>query len=86
MQNLEEVTITEITQEENYLLVQEEYERMGGGDILLYKGSGKELVEKLKEIYSLDEEDIENYGGRSVLEIVDDFNGDGWDYVQVYKL
>lgn len=84
MQSLEEITITEITQEGNYLLVREEYERMGGGGILLHKGNGKELVEELKEIFGLDDE--EEYEGEDILKVVEDMNGDGDDYVQVYKL
>jgi len=85
MKSLDQVNIEDIKSKKNYLLVVQEYERYGDGDMNNYIGTGKEIIEKIKEIFDWEEggEDGEDDDWAGFVE---ERNGDGDDYIQVFKI
>ncbi len=85
MENLKEINASQIELNKNYLVFIDVYERYGGGgEYLLRKGSGQELVEYFKTKFELDD-DVEDV--KEFLRIVDGYlQGDGDDYIVVYEL
>jgi hypothetical protein len=81
MKNLDQVNIEDIASDKKYLLVVSMYERYGDGGTESYIGTGDEVIEEIKQIFGYDEEDGEDW-----LEFVEDRNGDGDDYVEVFEV
>ena len=79
MKSLKQVNIEDITSNKKYLLVVQEYERYGDGGTTSYIGIGDEVIEKIKQIFGYDEEDGDDW-----LEFVEERNGDGDDYIEVF--
>jgi hypothetical protein len=85
MKSLNQVNIEDITLDKNYLLVVQEYERYGDGERNSYVGNGEEAIEKIKQIFDWEEggEDGEDDDWAGFVE---ERNGDGDDYIEVYEL
>jgi len=81
MKSLDQVNIEDIKLDKKYLLVVQLYERYGDGGMEPYIGKGDEVIEKIKQIFGHDEEDGEDW-----LEFVEERNGDGDDYVEVFEV
>jgi hypothetical protein len=81
MKSLDQVNIEDITSDKKYLLVVSLYERYGDGGTESYIGTGDEVIEEIKQIFGWEEEDGEDW-----LEFVEERNGDGDDYVEVFEV
>ena len=88
MKSLDQVSIEDIKSKKEYLLVVQEYERYGDGDMNTYIGTGKEIIEKIKQIFGYEEggEDGEDDDEDGWIEFVEERNGDGDDYIQVFRI
>ena len=73
---------------DNYLVVVEDYERYGEGDVTVLRGNGESVIEFLKEQYNFEEwsEEEESTIIEDFLEWVSDVNGDGYAYTQIFEL
>ena len=80
--------IMDLNLTDNYLVVVEDYERYGGGDVTVLRGNGESVIEFLKEQYNFEEwsEDEESTSIEDFLEWVNDINGDGCAYTQIFEL
>ena len=85
MKSLDQVNIEDIKSKRKYLLVVQEYERYGDGDMCNYIGTGKEIIEKIKQIFDW-EEGGEDGEDDDWTEYVEERNGDGDDYIQVFEI
>ena len=83
MKSLKQVSIENVKSKKEYLLVVQEYERFGDGGMNTYIGTGKEVIEKIKQIFGYEEEEDDGDGW---LDFVEERNGDGDDYVEVFKI
>tara|TARA_R110000868_G_C10759794_1_gene753844 strand:- start:61 stop:315 length:255 start_codon:yes stop_codon:yes gene_type:complete len=81
LQSLEAIEFSTIVEDQNYIIHVTEYKRYREGDSSLHIGTGSEIIEKLKDIFGVDEEDDGEW-----FEDADAKNGDGWDEVSVYKV
>jgi len=81
MKSLDQVNIEDIKSDKKYLLVVSLYERYGDGGTESYIGTGDEVIEEIKQIFGWEEEDGEDW-----LEFVEERNGDGDDYVEVFEV
>ena len=82
MKNLDQVNIEDIASDKKYLLVVSMYERYGDGGTESYIGTGDEVIEEIKQIFGYEEEeDGDDWAG-----FVEDRNGDGDDYVEVFEV
>ena len=81
MKNLDQVNIEDIASDKKYLLVVSMYERYGDGGTESYIGTGKEVIEEIKQIFGYDEEEGDDW-----LEFVEERNGDGDDFVEVFEV
>ncbi|AGH56801.1 hypothetical protein Phi19:2_gp003 [Cellulophaga phage phi19:2] len=76
----------------NYVMTELEECRFGGGDSKLYIGTGLQIRDRLKEIFGFDEwkeeqeEDNEDSSWEAFVAYLIDLNGDGYSYVQIFKL
>ena len=88
MKNLDQVNIEDITSDKKYLLVVSLYERYGDGGTESYIGTGKEVIEEIKEIFGYEEggEDGEDNDEDGWIEFVEERNGDGDDFVEVFEI
>ena len=80
MKNLDQVNIEDIASDKKYLLVVSMYERYGDGGTESYIGTGDEVIEEIKQIFGWEEED-DDWAG-----FVEERNGDGDDYVEVFEV
>ena len=80
--------IMDLNLTDNYLVVVDDYERYGGGDVTVLRGNGESVIEFLKEQYDFEEwsEDEESTSIDEFLEWVTDINGDGCPYTQIFEL
>jgi len=90
MKKLIDIGIDKIKPSGKYIFVLEPY--MGGGDILCFVGTGKQAIEKLKGIFDYEnskeeyeEETGKEYPIKDFLRKAESYNGDGYDFIQVYK-
>ena len=83
MKSLKQVSIENVKSKKKYLLVVQEYERFGDGGMNTYIGTGKEVIEKIKQIFGYEEEEDDGDGW---LDFVEERNGDGDDYVEVFEI
>jgi len=81
MKNLDQVNIEDIKSDKKYLLVVSMYERYGDGGTESYIGTGDEVIEEIRQIFGYDEEEGDDW-----LEFVEERNGDGDDFVEVFKV
>ena len=81
MKNLDQVNIEDIASDKKYLLVVSMYERYGDGGTESYIGTGDEVIEEIKQIFGYDEEEGDDW-----LEFVEERNGDGDDFVEVFEV
>ena len=88
MKNLDQVNIEDIASDKKYLLVVSMYERYGDGGTESYIGTGDEVIEEIKQIFGYEEggEDGEDNDEDSWIEFVEERNGDGDDYVEVFEV
>ena len=83
MKSLNQVNIEDIKSKKEYLLVVQEYERFGEGGMNPYIGTGKEVIEKVKQIFGYEEEEDDGDGW---IDFVEERNGDGDDFVEVFEI
>ena len=83
MKSLKQVSIENVKSKKEYLLVVQEYERFGDGGMNTYIGTGKEVIKKIKQIFGYEEEEDDGDGW---LDFVEERNGDGDDYVEVFEI
>ena len=83
MKSLDQVNIEDIASDKKYLLVVSMYERYGDGGTESYIGTGKEVIEKIKQIFGYEEEEDDGDGW---LDFVEERNGDGDDFVEVFEV
>ena len=83
MKSLKQVSIENVKSKKEYLLVVQEYFRFGEGGMNPYIGTGKEVIEKIKQIFGYEEEEDDGDGW---LDFVEERNGDGDDYVEVFEI
>ena len=85
MKSLDQVNIEDIKSKKKYLLVVQVYERYGDGEQEIYVGTGKEVIEEIKRIFDWEEggEDGEDDDWAGYVE---ERNGDGDDYVEVFEI
>jgi hypothetical protein len=57
------------------------YERYGDGGTESYIGTGDEVIEEIRQIFGYDEEEGDDW-----LEFVEERNGDGDDFVEVFEV
>jgi hypothetical protein len=81
MKSLDQVNIEDIASDKKYLLVVSMYERYGDGGTESYIGTGEEVIEEIKQIFGYDEEEGDDW-----LEFVEERNGDGDDFVEVFEV
>ena len=88
MKSLDQVNIEDIKSDKKYLLVVSMYERYGDGGTESYIGTGDEVIEEIKQIFGYEEggEDGEDNDEDSWIEFVEERNGDGDDYVEVFEV
>jgi hypothetical protein len=79
MKTREELDVSEIIPTENYILVLEEYARYDY-DVVLRVGTGKELLDFLKERFFDEDEELDI---ESLESLMDD---DGGDSYRIYKI
>ena len=66
-----------------YLMVITPYEPYGASaEPIVLHGTGNEMIEKIKDVYDYDFEEGDSI--EEFLQVVDNSNGDGNDYIQVY--
>ncbi len=87
MKSLEQVGIENVISDKKYLLVVQMYERYEFGGMESYIGTGEEVLEEIRQIFGYEEggEDGED-DGDSWIEFVEERNGDGDDYVEVFEI
>ncbi len=85
MKSLNQVNIEDITSDKKYLLVVIVYERYGDGETLSYIGTGDEVIEEIKQMFGWEEggEDGEDHDWAGFVE---ERNGDGDDYIEVFEV
>jgi len=85
MKSLDQVNIEDITSDKKYLLVVSMYERYGDGGTESYIGTGEEVIEEIKQIFGWEEggEDGEDDDWAGFVE---ERNGDGDDFVEVFEV
>ena len=83
MKSLKQVSIENVKSKKKYLLVVQEYERFGDGGMNTYIGTGKEVIEKIKQIFGYEEEEDDGDGW---IDFVEERNGDGDDFVEVFEI
>ena len=83
MKSLKQVSIENVKSKKEYLLVVQEYERYGDGGTESYIGTGKEVIEKIKQIFGYEEEEDDGDGW---IDFVEERNGDGDDFVEVFEI
>jgi hypothetical protein len=85
MKSLNQVNIEDITSDKKYLLVVIVYERYGDGETLSYIGTGDEIIEEIKQMFGWEEggEDGEDDDWAGFVE---ERNGDGDDYIEVFEV
>jgi hypothetical protein len=85
MKSLEQVNIEDVKKKKKYLLVVQMYERFGDGGMESYIGTGKEVIEEIKQIFGWEDggEDGEDDDWAGFVE---ERNGDGDDYVEVFEV
>ena len=81
MKSLDQVNIEDIKSDKKYLLVVSMYERYGDGGTESYIGTGDEVIEEIKQIFGYEDEDEFD-----CLEFVEERNGDGDDFVEVFEV
>jgi len=81
MKSLDQVNIEDIKSDKKYLLVVSMYERYGDGGTESYIGTGDEVIEEIKQIFGYEEEEGDDW-----LEFVEERNGDGDDFVEVFEV
>lgn len=95
LNQLEPVELTDIIPTQKYLLSVEPYSRHEETDTEMYIGTTHQVLEKLKDIFDYndfieDEDndlpDTEREKTKAFLEHAHNLNGDGWDYVQLFKI
>lgn len=83
LQQLKKVDQFQDIQEDKFYSIHvEEYERFGVGGADMFFGKGTQIIEKLKNVFSIDEDDEED---DEWFNIAEERNGDGWDQVDVYE-
>lgn len=83
MKNLETIKFTEITPETSYFCAIEQYERVGTGYLTATTGTGAEVLDMIKDTFCYDPDeyhDLEDFLGAA-----EGMNGDGWDFIIIYK-
>jgi hypothetical protein len=83
MKSLEQVSIENVKSKKKYLLVLSMYERYGDGGTESFIGTGKEVIEEIKQIFGYEEEEDDGDGW---IDFVEERNGDGDDYVEVFEI
>ena len=83
MKSLEQVSIENVKSDKKYLLVLSMYERYGDGGTESFIGTGKEVIEEIKQIFGYEEEEDDGDGW---IDFVEERNGDGDDFVEVFKI
>jgi 2-iminoacetate synthase ThiH len=81
MKSLDQVNIENIISDKKYLLVVQMYERFGDGGMETYVGTGEEVIEEIRQIFGYEGEDGDDW-----FEYVEEVNGDGDDYVEVFEI
>ena len=81
MKSLDQVNIEDIKSDKKYLLVVSMYERYGDGGTESYIGTGDEVIDEIKQIFGYEEEEGDDW-----LEFVEERNGDGDDFVEVFEV
>lgn len=88
MKKLESIKFTEIKEEKNYFVCLEAYERVGDLDIMVFKGTGIEVIQMIKDSFVWDGffEENEESNLREFLAKAEEENGDGYDQITVYEI
>jgi ATP-dependent exoDNAse (exonuclease V) beta subunit len=78
--------------ENSYIVIHEVYERFGGSEPRNLVGTGEAVHELLKKVFDykafLEEDGLKDNQKnlQKFLKYCEDLNGDGFDYIQVFKL
>ena len=83
MKSLDQVNIKDVKKKKKYLLVLSMYERYGDGGTESFIGTGKEVIEEIKQIFGYEEEEDDGDGW---IDFVEERNGDGDDFVEVFEI
>ena len=83
MKSLEQVSIENVKSKKKYLLVLSMYERYGDGGTESFIGTGDEVIEEIKQIFGYEEEEDDGDGW---IDFVEERNGDGDDFVEVFEI
>ena len=83
MKSLEQVSIENVKSKKKYLLVLSMYERWGDGGTESFIGTGDEVIEEIKQIFGYEEEEDDGDGW---IDFVEERNGDGDDFVEVFEI
>ena len=81
MVGLVEVNLKDVKEEVNYLVHVSEYERYGDNETYLLKGSGKEVLEFIRDRVGFDDDNDED-----LFTWFDESNGDGDDLISIFEL
>ena len=83
MKSLDQVNIKDVKKKKKYLLVLSMYERWGDGGTESFIGTGDEVIEEIKQIFGYEEEEDDGDGW---IDFVEERNGDGDDFVEVFEI
>jgi hypothetical protein len=82
MKNLVEVNLRDVKENVNYLVNVNEYERYGDVESYLLMGSGKEVLEFIKDKVGFEDDDDDN----DLFNWFDESNGDGDDLISIFEV
>jgi len=81
MKNLVEVNLRDVKENVNYLVSVSEYERFGDSESYLLMGSGKEVLEFIKDRVGFDDDNVED-----LFYWFNESNGDGDDLISIFEV
>ena len=82
MKSLIEVSLRDLKEDGSYLIHQVVYERFGNNESYLLNGSGKEVLDFVKEhVGFYEEDDLDD-----LFKWFDENNGDGDDLISIFEL
>lgn len=83
LKSLLPIEFSDMFMDRQYVMLIQEYERFGDSASIVYVGKGSDIIEDLKSRFYYDEDQgsVEEW----LLELQES-NGDGDDYVEVYEL
>jgi len=84
MKTGKEVHLRDFKPSGNYIVLVAEFGHYGPGGTNMYVGSGKETITLIRKVFDLMDKEYDDL--KTMLKEADDYNGDGWDYVQLFKI